>query len=258
MQHSSNERVALVTAAGNGIGKATVQRLLADGFRVVAADRDAAALARLAAEHRGAPLHPHVADVTDLDSVEDLFAAVEALGALQVLVNGVGSICSGGLRTLALDDWQGKFELNLTSVLLCSRAALPSLERSRGEGVIVNISSTLARVADPDTLAYGAFKAALEQMTRTMALELAPQGIRVVAVAPGPVASTGGEAVWEAERYARLNPLGRFATPHEIADVIAFVASPAARYITGTTISVDGGDAALGAGWGTLAKLGIR
>lgn len=258
MQHSSNERVALVTAAGSGIGKATAQRLLRDGFRVVAADRDEAALARLAAEYPNAPLHTHVADVTDPQAVERLFVAVEALGTLHVLVNGVGSICSGGLRTITLDDWHGKFNLNLTSVLLCSRAALPSLERSRGECVIVNISSTLARVADPDTLAYGAFKAALEQMTRIMALELAPQGIRVVAVAPGPVASTGGEAAWETDQYARLNPLGRFATPHEIADVIAFVASPAGRYITGTTIAVDGGDAALGAGWGTLTKLGIH
>jgi len=258
MQHVSKQRVAVVTAAGSGIGKATAQRLLMDGFRVVAADRDAAALARLGTEHGGAALHTHVADVTDPASVEDLFAAAEALGALHVLVNGVGSICSGGLRTLALSDWQGKFDLNLTSVLLCSRAALPLLERSEGDRVIVNLSSTLARVADPDTLAYGAFKAALEQMTRTMALELAPQGVRVVAVAPGPVASTGGEATWDEERYARLNPLSRFATPHEIADVIAFVASPAARYITGTTIAVDGGDAALGAGWGTLAKLGVH
>ncbi len=255
MQQVLRERVAVVTAAGSGIGKATAQRLLRDGFRVVAADRDEEALARLAAEQDGVPLHTHVADVTDPPAVEDLFAAVEAFGGLHVLVNGVGSICSGGLRTLALDEWQGKFDLNLTSVLLCSRAALPLLERS--EGVIVNISSTLARVADPDTLAYGAFKAALEQMTRTMALELAPQGIRVVAVAPGPVASTGGEAAWDENRYARLNPLGRFATPHEIADVIAFVASPAARYITGTTIAVDGGDVALGAGWGTLTKLGV-
>jgi NAD(P)-dependent dehydrogenase (short-subunit alcohol dehydrogenase family) len=166
MQQSSNERVALVTAAGSGIGKATAQRLLRDGFRVVAADRDAAALARLATEHRAAPLHTHTADVTDPHNVASMFAAVEALGALHVLVNGVGSICSGGLRTLVLDDWQGKFDLNLTSVLLCSRAALPLLERSEGDHVVINISSTLARVADPDTLAYGAFKAALEHMTR--------------------------------------------------------------------------------------------
>ncbi len=170
-------------------------------------------------------------------------------------MNGVGSICSGGLRTIALSDWQHKFDLNLTSVLLCSRAALPLFKRSTGDRVVINLSSTLARVTDPDTLAYGAFKAALEQMTRAMALELAPQGIRAVVVAPGPVASTGGEAAWEEERYTRLNPLGRFATPDEIADVIAFLASPQARYITGTTLRVDGGDAALGIGWGSFDRL---
>ncbi len=248
-------RVAVVTAAGSGIGKATAQRLVRDGFTVLAVDIDVAALAHLADKHHDLPLHTHAADVTDEQAVERVFAAADQLGALHVLVNGVGSICSGGLRTLALSDWQHKFDLNLTSVLLCSRAALPLLERSQGDRVILNLSSTLARVADPDTLAYGAFKAALEQMTRAMALELAPQGIRVVAIAPGPVAQTGGEAAWETERYAALNPLGRFATPNEIADVIAFLASPQARYITGTTLRVDGGDAALGIGWGTLNRL---
>jgi len=255
MQPPENTRVAVVTAAGSGIGKATAQRLLRDKFTVLAVDIDAAALAGLANEHQDLPLHTHVADVTDQQAVERVFAAAAQLGALQVLVNGVGSICSGGLRTLALDDWQRKFNLNLTSVLLCSRAALPLLERSTGDRVMINISSTLARVADPDTLAYSAFKAGLEQMTRAMGLELAPYSIRVVAIAPGPVASTGGEGAWETARYAQLNPLGRFATPDEIADVIAFLASPAARYITGTTLRVDGGDTALGIGWGSFDRL---
>jgi NAD(P)-dependent dehydrogenase (short-subunit alcohol dehydrogenase family) len=184
-----------------------------------------------------------------------MFRVVAGLGDLHALVNGVGSACSGGLRDLNVNDWQRKFDLNLTSVLLCSQAALPLLEQRVGDRVIVNLSSTLARVADPDTLAYGAFKAALEHMTRSMALELAPQNIRVVAVAPGPVAATGGEAAWEQERYVRLNPLCRFATADEIAGIIAFLLSPAACYITGTTISVDGGDSALGIGWGTFNRL---
>ena len=247
--------VAVVTAAGSGVGKAAAQRLLRDGFTVLAVDIDAAALAHLADMQQNMSLHTHAADVTDEHAVERVFAAADQLGALRVLVNGVGSICSGGLRTIALSDWQHKFNLNLTSVLLCSRAALPLLERSAGDRVVINLSSTLAHVADPDTMAYGAFKAALEQMTRTMALELAPQRIRVVVVAPGPVASTGGEAAWEEEHYTRLNPLGRFATPEEIADAIAFLASPQARYITGTTLRVDGGDAALGIGWGSFDRL---
>lgn len=247
--------IAVVTAAGSGIGKATARHLVRNGFTVLAVDIDAAALARLANEQQNMPLHTHVADMTDEQAVENMFAAADQLGELHVLVNGVGSVCSGGLRTIELADWQRKFDLNLTSVLLCCRAALPRLERSNGDRVIVNISSTLARIADPDTLAYGAFKAALEHMTHAMALELAPHGIRAVAVAPGPVAATGGEAAWEGEHYAKLNPLGRFATPNEIAEVVAFVASPAARYITGTTIRVDGGDAALGLGWGSFVRL---
>ena len=248
MQPSAQRRIALVTAAGSGIGKATVQRLLSEGLGVVAVDIDSSALQALAREHQDQPLWCEVADVTDTKAVERAFGRLDHLGALHVLVNGVGSVCSGGLHTLSLTDWQQKFDLNLTSVLLCSRAALPWLERSDGDRVIVNLSSTLARVADPDTLAYGAFKAALEQMTRSMALELAPHGVRVVALAPGPVAATGGEAAWEQERYVRLNPLNRFASVEEVAGVIGFLCSPAARYITGTTIVVDGGADAWGLG----------
>lgn len=248
--------IAVVTAAGGGIGRATVRRLLADQLTVVAVDTDADALQHLAAECSSSALHIHTADVTDPGTVKRLFAAVAELGELRVLVNGVGSQCSGSLRDLSLHEWQRKFDLNLTSVLLCSREALPLFERSSGDRAIINISSSLAHVADPSTFAYGAFKAALEQMTRSMALELAPQAIRVLAVAPGPVASTGGEADWEQDQYARINPLSRFATVNEIADVIAFLAAPAARYITGTTIRVDGGDTALGIGWGALERLG--
>lgn len=247
--------VAVVTAAGSGIGKAAALRLVRDGLAVLAVDKDADALGRLQREYYDLPLHTHTADMTDEHAVLEVFAAADRLGALQVLVNGVGSVCSGDLRTIDLNDWRNKFELNLTSVLLCSRAALPLFARSAGDRVVINISSTLARVADPDTLAYGAFKAALEHMTRAMALDLAPAGIRVVAVAPGPVAATGGESAWEAEHYAAFNPLNRFAAPDEIADVIAFLASPHARYITGTTLPVDGGDGALGVGWGSLERL---
>jgi NAD(P)-dependent dehydrogenase (short-subunit alcohol dehydrogenase family) len=129
------------------------------------------------------------------------------------------------------------------------------LERGDGDRVIVNISSTLATVADPETLAYSTFKAGLEQLTRALALELAPAGIRAVAVAPGPVSATGGEADYDTPDFARLNPLGRFATVEEIAGVVGFLASPAATYITGIVLRVDGGDSALGAGWGPLLAL---
>jgi 3-oxoacyl-[acyl-carrier protein] reductase len=248
-------RIAVVTAAGGGIGRGVVSQLLAQRLAVVAVDRDASALDRLRSEPSGAAIYPIVADVTLEADVRDLFEAVARLGELQVLVNGVGSTCGGGLRDLSPTDWQRKFDLNLTSVFLCTRAALPLLEAASGDRAVIMLSSTLATVADHTTLAYGAFKAALEQFTRSLALELAPAGIRALAVAPGPVTATAGEAAYDAVEYARLNPLGRFATGDEIGAVIGFLASPSAAYITGAVVRVDGGDSALGAGWGPLQTL---
>lgn len=245
-------RIAIVTAAGGGIGSAIAQQLLMDGAIVVAVDRNEQALHLLTENER---LHPVVADVTKPDDVARVYRQVEQLGGLHVLINGVGSTCASSLRDLTLNDWQHLFNLNLTSAFLCTQAVLPLLEATRGNRAIINISSTLATVADPTTLAYGAFKAALEQMTRSLALELAPQGIRVLAIAPGPVAGTSGEAAYETDAFAQLNPMGRFATGAEIATLTAFLASAKAAYITGTVIRIDGGDGALGVGWGSLQKL---
>lgn len=249
------QRVAVVTAAGGGIGRATVRRLLAQDYVVLALDHNPAALESLAADSGTQALHCVVADLTRPDDVARSFERVSRLGRLDVLINGVGSTCSSRLHDLSINDWQRLFDLNLTSVFLATRAALPLLEATPGDRAIINLSSTLAVVADPDTLAYGALKAGLEQMTRSLALELAPKGIRVVCVAPGPVAETGGEEAFETEANARLNPLGRFATVDEVAALIAFAASPESSYLTGTTLRLDGGDSALGAGWGPLTVL---
>ena len=251
----NQSRLAVVTAAGGGIGRATARRLLANNLTVVAVDRDAAALDALETELQSATLLTVAGDMTSPADVARVFALAAEHGPLTVLVNGVGSTCSSSLRELTLAEWQRLFDLNLTSVLLCVQAALPLLETTPGDRAIINISSALAQVADPQTLAYGAFKAGLEQLTRTLALEIAPSRIRAVAVAPGPVAATGGEAAFESAAFARLNPLGRFATVDEVAGLIAFLASPAAAYITGTIIRLDGGDSALGAGWGPLQAL---
>lgn len=249
---SNQPRIAVVTAAGGGIGRAIAQQLLMDGAIVVAVDRNEQALHLVTENER---LHLVVGDMTKPDDVARVYRQVEQLGALHVVINGVGSTCSSSLRDLTLNDWQHSFNLNLTSAFLCTQAALPLLESTPGDRAIINISSTLATVADPSTLAYGAFKAALEQMTRSLALELAPQGIRALAIAPGPVAGTSGEAAYETDAFAKLNPMGRFATGAEIAALTAFLASPKAAYITGTVIRIDGGDGALGAGWGSLQKL---
>jgi 3-oxoacyl-[acyl-carrier protein] reductase len=272
------QRIAIVTAAGGGIGRAVVRRLLAQNMIVVAVDRDQATLDALAAEHSvalaapatkrdrrvvreqeadrsAAALHLQQGDLTDPAQVERIFRAAGELGPLHVLVNGVGSACSSALADLSLDEWRRLFDLNLTSVLLCTQAALPLLRAAEGDRVIVNLSSTLATVADPDTLAYGMFKAGLDQWTRSLALALAPDRIRVVAVAPGPVSQTGGEAAFDSPRFAQLNPLGRFATPAEVAALIGFLTTPDASFISGAILRIDGGDSALGAGWGPLLGL---
>lgn len=253
---SNQPRIAVVTAAGGGIGSAIVQQFLVDGLIVVAVDIDQGALQSLNAQVVNKDqLHVVLGDMTNAEDVTRVYKKVEQLGALHILINGVGSSCSSNLRSLTLSGWRRLFDLNLTSAFLCTQAALPMLEATSGDRTIINISSTLATVADPTTLAYGAFKAALEQITRSLALELAPQGIRVLAIAPGPVAGTSSEVAYETDTFAKLNPLGRFATGAEIAALTAFLASPSAAYITGTIVRIDGGDAALGIGWGSLQKL---
>jgi len=245
----------MVTAAAGGIGRAVTQQLLARNVSVVAVDIDQTALDRLGNEVNSAALRLVQGDMTSADDVERVFDMAAGLGDLHVLVNGVGSQCGSSLLDLTPSTWQRMFELNLSSVFLATRAALPSLKRATGDRVVVNISSTLAAVADPTTLAYGAFKAGLEQFTRSLALELAPDGIRALAVAPGPVTATAGEAAYDSPEFTRLNPLGRFATAEEIGEIIAFLASPAAAYMTGVVVRVDGGDSALGVGWGPLQTL---
>lgn len=241
-------RAAVVTGAAGGIGRAVARKLLAEGYRVFAFDRDP-----ITTEHPG--LTAVQGDATSPDDVARLAAAVQAHGPLHVLVNAVGLACEGSFDDLTLETWRASFDLNLTSVFLTTQALLPLLRQAGGDRAIVNLSSTLARVADPQVIAYGTFKAALEHFSRTLALHLAKDGIRVVVVAPGPVSATASESRWAEDRYAKLNPLGRFATPEEVATLIAFLAGPDAGFITGSVHAVDGGDSALGAGWGFLEQL---
>ncbi len=237
------DRVALVTGAGHGIGRAVAERLAAEGARLVLGDLDGDAARAVAAE-----LAPAEAVGTDLDvhrtpSVDAAVAqAVEEFGRLDVLVNVAGgSVAVPGFEELTDETWNDMLDLNLTGAMRCIRAALPHL-RARPEGAaIVSISSVNGLAAFGET-AYSAAKAGLSVLTRNLAVELGPAGIRVNVVAPGTIRTR----VWDgqsggADRLRPLYPLGRVGEPADVAAAVAFLASADAAWITGVTLPVDGG-----------------
>jgi NAD(P)-dependent dehydrogenase (short-subunit alcohol dehydrogenase family) len=232
--------VALVTGAGAGIGLATALLFAERGYRVAFADIDVGR-AQAAAERAGALAL--TADVTDTGSVQRAVAAVEAaFGRLDVLVNNAGVPVAG--ESAAIDDasWQRSLDVNLSGALRCARAAYPALVAARG--AVVTMSSVAAVLGMPGRLAYSAAKAGLLALTRVLAVEWAPAGVRVNAVAPGYVRTEGfdrrqGESA--AARLALDVPLGRLARPQDIAESVFFLASPAAAYVTGQCLIVDGG-----------------
>lgn len=242
--------VAVVTGAGSpsGIGFATARLLAAAGHRVVVVSTTERIKER-AAELRaaGGDAHPVVADLTVEADVERLLEHAEALGDVAVLVNNAGMAilgemdAPGELERLDLASWQRSLERNLTSAFLVTRAFLIGM-KARRYGRIVNVSSTTGTVsAVAGDTAYAAAKAGLVGFTRAIALEAAPFGVTVNAVAPGWIA-TGSQTEREAAAGLRT-PVRRSGTPGEIAALIAFLAAPAASYIVGQLIVADGGNA---------------
>lgn len=242
--------VAVVTGAGSpsGIGFATARLLAAAGHRVVVVSTTERIKER-AAELRaaGGDAHPVVADLTVEADVERLLEHAEALGDVAVLVNNAGMAilgemdAPGELERLDLASWQRSLERNLTSAFLVTRAFLIGM-KARRYGRIVNVSSTTGTVsAVAGDTAYAAAKAGLAGFTRAIALEAAPFGVTVNAVAPGWIA-TGSQTEREAAAGLRT-PVRRSGTPEEIAALIAFLAAPAASYIVGQLIVADGGNA---------------
>jgi NAD(P)-dependent dehydrogenase (short-subunit alcohol dehydrogenase family) len=245
---SASERVALITGSARGIGLASAERLSSEGLRVVIADIDADGAERsaLQIDPAGDRSFGVELDVTSTESVERAFAEVKARwDRLDVLVNNAGIVDPHPSHELTDEEWRRMLGVHLDGTFRCSRAAYGLLSVA-GDAAIVNISSICAQLGLPMRLGYSAAKAGIEGLTHVLAAEWANDGIRVNAVAPGYTATPRMARVLEEglltpEKIAEIVPLGRFGEPAEIAEAIAFLASPRSSYITGQTIVVDGG-----------------
>jgi 3-oxoacyl-[acyl-carrier protein] reductase len=245
-------RVAVVTGAGRGLGAAIAAELAAGGATVVVADRDGAAADETAAR-LGARATAHVVDVTDPVAVAALFDdAARAHGQIDVLVNNAGVGAVAPSEELSYEQWSRTLAVNLAGTFLCAQAAARHMLPAR-RGVIVNIGSLFAVTGMPMRAAYAASKHGVGGLTKVLATEWAGRGIRVVAIDPAYIRTALDDADQRTGDYTaadieRRTPIGRYAEPAEIARVVAFVASDAASFITGSEIAVDGGWLAYG-GW---------
>jgi 3-oxoacyl-[acyl-carrier protein] reductase len=228
---------AVVTGAGQGLGKATAVRLAADGFTVVALDRNGDAAVATAKEVGGTA---HTVDVRDREAVRTVAAEV---GPIQVLVNNAGIWRYSDLLSITPQDAHDVLDVNLLGTLWCIQAFAP-LIAANGGGSIVNFSSVAAAMRAPSVGIYSASKAAIEELTGQAAQEFASSGIRVNAVGPGSVVTEGSAPAYEGDRLAaraRMVPMGRVGAPDDVADVVSFLVSDAARYVTGQVVYVCGG-----------------
>ena len=241
-------RVALVTGAARGIGLATTKQMLSDGYRVAMVDWDGAALQEAAAGLDN--VLPLELDVSKPDDVVEMVARVEAeFGRLDCLVNNAGVADFGPIEETDFARWRAVMNTNLDGVFLCTQAATPLLKASKG--CIVNIASISGLRASTLRVAYGTSKAGVIQLTQQQAAELGEYGIRANCVAPGPVRTKLAMAVHTQDiidAYHDAIPLNRYGSEDEIANVICFLCSDKASFVTGQTIAVDGGFECTGVG----------
>jgi NAD(P)-dependent dehydrogenase (short-subunit alcohol dehydrogenase family) len=242
-------RVAIVTGGGTGIGKATALLLAQAGADLVIAARRKDRLDQAAAElsvKTGQRCLAVAVDVRDPASAKTLIeAAVAEYGRVDILINNAGKGSHAPLRTMSAQTWDNDVSLNLNAAFYCSQAAYPHL-KAHGNGAIVNISSLAGVNGTMGVGAYSAAKAGLQQFTRVAAAEFGPKGVRVNCVAPGMIATELAQKGWvktglDATGACQAFPLRRPGKPEEVAQAVVFLASDAASYITGETLTVGGG-----------------
>ncbi|WP_270933884.1 SDR family NAD(P)-dependent oxidoreductase [Falsiroseomonas oryzae] len=249
-------KVAFVTGAGRGIGFATARRFLAEGWRVALLDIDAEllgnAMAQLAAPEATLALHCDVADAAGVQAA--VRRAAQHFGRLDALVNNAGTAVFKPILETTPEEWNRVLAVNLSGPFLATQAAAPIMAEGGG-GAVVNITSISGLRASTLRVAYGTSKAGLAHLTKQQAVELASLGIRVNAVAPGPVDTAMAKAVHTREirkDYHDTIPLNRYGLEEELAETIFFLCSDRASYLTGQVIAVDGGFEATGIGLPTL------
>ena len=243
-------KTAIITGASSGIGKATAKLFALTGAQVSLMSRNRERLERLAEEiaQLGGEAMVAAGDVTnESDCTRAVSTTVSHYGKLDILINAAGIIEMGSFQQTSMAAWHKMIEVNVTSVMRLTQLALPHLQKSRGN--VVNVSSVTGVRAFANVFAYCVSKAALDQLTRCAALDLAPARVRVNAVNPGVVvtnlhrASGMNEEQYQAflERGKATHPLGRVGESDEIAEAILYLASDEAKWITGVTLSIDGG-----------------
>ncbi len=247
-------KVALITGAARGIGLATAKLMLARGWRIAMLDRDRDELMRAATGLEDA--EPFVCDVSIPEEVQDTVPAILAsFGRLNAVVNNAGVAEFGPIEETDFATWRRVMETNLDGVFLVSQATFPALKETRG--AIVNIASISGLRASTLRVAYGTSKAGVIQLTKQQAAELGEYGVRANCVCPGPVRTKLAMAVHTQEiidAYHDAIPLNRYGTETEIAEVIAFLCSDQAAYVTGQIVAADGGFDSTGVGLPALRK----
>lgn len=241
-------KIALITGAAAGIGAATAELFIKEGAKVVVADRDIEK-ARDTAKKLGDNAFAVAADVSKSAEVKAMVeATVNHFGGLDILVNNAGYGCLGTVVSLEEKEWDDLMDVNLKGVFLCSKYAVPELAK-RGKSAIVNLASTISVVGIKDRAAYVAAKGGVAALTRAMALDHSAQGIRVNSVAPGVIASSYYDRMFEQvpdpvafkRGLEARSPINRMGTPNEIATMILWLASEEASFATGAMFTVDGG-----------------